>query len=68
MLFVKISPRVSQKWLRIDIDVGVHDFRKFAKKYHQQVEEESAKIGRLTVCATSPPLLQMLVEYCRKTM
>ena len=48
--------------------MGVCKFMKFAKKYHQQVEEECANIGRLTVCAASPPLLQMLAEYCRKTM
>ena len=59
---------MSQKWLRFGDDVGVHNFMKFAKKYHLQQEEECANIGRLTVCATSPPLLQMLAEYCRKIM
>ena len=65
---VKISPCMSQKRLRFGNDVGAYDFMKFAKKYHKQVGEESASIGRLTVCAASPPLLQMLAEYCRKTM
>ena len=59
---------MSQKRLRFGNDVGARDFMKFAKKYHQQIEEESANIGRLTVRATSPPLLQTLVEYCRKIM
>ena len=65
---VKISPRMSQKQLRFGDNVGVCNFIKFTKKYHQQVEEECTNIGRLTVCATSPPLLQMLAEYCRMTM
>ena len=64
---VKISPHMSQKWLRFGNNVGAHDFMKFTKKYHQQIKEESANIGRITVCAMSPPLLQMLAEYCRKT-
>ena len=64
---VKISPHMSQKWLRFSNDVGVHDFIKFAKKYHQQQEEECTNIGRITVRPMSPPLLQMLVDYCRKT-
>ena len=51
---VKISPHMSQKWLRFGDDVGACDFMKFAKKYHQQVEEECANIGRLTVHAASP--------------
>ena len=54
---VKISPHVSQKQLRFGNDVGAHDFMKFAKKYHQQQEEECASIGRLTVHAMSPPKL-----------
>ena len=58
---------MSQKQLRFGNDVGAGDFMKFAEKYHQQVEDECANIGRLTVHATSPPLLQMLAEYCRKT-
>ena len=57
---------MSQKQLRFGNDVGKCEFIKFAKKYHKQVGEESASIGRLTVCAASPPLLQMLAEYCRK--
>ena len=64
---VKISPCVSQKQLRFGDDVGAHNFMKFTKKYHQQQEEECANIGRLTVRAMSPPLVQMLAEYCRKT-
>ena len=28
-----------------------------AKKYHQQLEEECASVGRITVCAMSPPRL-----------
>ena len=63
---VKISPCMSQKWLRFGDDVGAHNFMKFAKKYHQQ-QEECTNIGRLTVYAASPPLVQMLAEYCRKT-
>ena len=55
---VKISPRVSQKQLRFGDDVGKHEFIKFAKKYHQQLEEEEcASVGRITVCAMSPPRL-----------
>ena len=65
---VKISPHMSQKRLRFGDDVGVCDFMKFAKRYHQQQEEECTNIGRLTVHAASPPLVQMLAEYCRKTM
>ena len=63
---VKISPHMSQKWLRFDDNTGAHEFMKFAKKYHQQEKEECANIGRLTVCAVSPPLIQTLAEYCRK--
>ena len=66
MHIVKISPCMSQKQPRFGDDVGVHDFMKFAKKYHQQQEEECASVGRITVCATSPPLVQTLAEYCRK--
>ena len=55
---VKISPCVSQKWLRFGDDVGKHEFIKFAKKYHQQLEEEEcASVGRITVRAMSPPRL-----------
>ena len=54
---VKISPCVSQKWLRFGDDVGKHEFIKFAKKYHQQLEEECASVGRVTVRAMSPPWL-----------
>ena len=54
---VKISPRMSQKWLRFGDDVGKREFIKFAKKYHQQLEEECASVGRVTVCAMSPPRL-----------
>ena len=64
---VKISPCMSQKRLRFGDNVHVCAFMKFAKKYHQQQEEECANIGRLTVRAASPPLVQMLAEYCRKT-
>ena len=64
---VKISPHMSQKRLRFGDDVGACDFMKFAKRYHQQQEEECANIGRITVRAMSPPLLQMLADYCRKT-
>ena len=58
---------MSQKWFRFGDDVGVCEFMKFAKKYHEQVEEECTNIGRLTVHAMSYPLLQTLVDYCRKT-
>ena len=61
-LAVKISPRMSQKWLRFGDEVGAHNFMKFTKKYHQQQEEECASVGRITVCAVSPPLVQTLVE------
>ena len=54
---VKISPRVSQKRLRFGDNVGKREFIKFAKKYHQQLEEECASVGRVTVCAMSPPWL-----------
>ena len=56
-LGVKISPRVSQKRLRFGDDVGKREFIKFAKKYHQQLEEECASVGRVTVRAMSPPRL-----------
>ena len=51
---VKISPCVSQKQLRFGDDVGARDFVKFAKKYHQQQEEECTSVGRIIVCAMSP--------------
>ena len=54
---VKISPHMSQKRLRFGNDVGACDFVKFAKKYHQQQEEECASVGRITVHAMSPPRL-----------
>ena len=55
---VKISPRVSQKRLRFGDDVGKREFIKFAKKYHQQLEEEEcASVGRIVVRAMSPPCL-----------
>ena len=55
---VKISPRVSQKRLRFGNDVGKCEFIKFAKKYHQQLEEEECtSVGRITVRAMSPPRL-----------
>ena len=54
---VKISPRVSQKRLRFGNDVGKREFIKFTKKYHQQLEEECASVGRITVRAMSPPRL-----------
>ena len=54
---VKISPRRSQKRLRFGDDVGKREFIKFAKKYHQQLEEECASVGRVTVRAMSPPWL-----------
>ena len=44
---------MSQKWLRFDNETGMCEFMKFAKKYHQQVKEESATIGRI-VHAMSP--------------
>ena len=53
---VKISPRVGQKRLRFGDDVGKREFIKFAKKYHQQLEEECASVGRITVRAMSPQL------------
>ena len=52
---VKISPHVSQKWLRFGDDVGKCEFIKFTKKYHQQLECTS--VGRITVRAMSPPQL-----------
>ena len=55
---VKISPRVSQKRLRFGDDVDKREFIKFAKKYHQQLEEEEcASVGRIAVRAMSPPRL-----------
>ena len=54
---VKISPRMSQKRLRFGDDVGKREFIKFTKKYHQRLEEECASVGRVTVCAMSPPRL-----------
>ena len=55
---VKISPRMSQKRLRFGDDVGKREFIKFAKKYHQQLEEEEcASVGRIVVRAMSPPRL-----------
>ena len=45
---------MSQKRLRFDDDVGACDFVKFAKKYHQQQEEECTSVGRIIVCAMSP--------------
>ena len=66
-MYVKISPHMSQKQLRFGDNVGARNFMKFAKKYHQQQEEECASVGRITVCAASPPLVQTLAEYCRKT-
>ena len=57
MISVKISPRVSQKQLRFGDDVGKCEFIKFAKKYHQQLEEECASVGRITMRAMSPPRL-----------
>ena len=56
-LCVKISPCVSQKRLRFGNDVGKREFIKFAKKYHQQLEEEYVSVGRITVRAMSPPRL-----------
>ena len=53
----KISPHVSQKRLRFGNDVGKCEFIKFAKKYNQQLEEECASVGRITVRAMSPPRL-----------
>ena len=46
---------MNQKWLRFGDDVGKREFIKFAKKYHQQLDEECASVGRITVCAMSPP-------------
>ena len=47
---------MSQKWLRFGDDVGVCEFMKFTKKYHQQQEEECASVGRIIVRAMSPKL------------
>ena len=47
---------MSQKWLRFGDDVGKREFIKFAKKYHQQLEEECASVGRITVRAMSVAL------------
>ena len=46
---------MSQKRLRFGDNVGVCDFIKFTKKYHQQQEEECASVGRIIVRAMSPP-------------
>ena len=54
---VKISPCMSQKRLRFGDNVDKRKFIKFAKKYHQQLEEECASVGRITVRAMSPPRL-----------
>ena len=64
---VKTSPCIGQKQIRFNDKTCTREFMKFAKKYHQQIEEESTAIGRLEVCAMSPPLLQTLAEYCRKS-
>ena len=49
---------MSQKRLRFGNDVGKHEFIKFAKKYHQQLEEEEcASVDRIVVRAMSPPRL-----------
>ena len=48
---------MSQKRLRFGNDVGVRNFMKFTKKYHQQQEEECASVGRIIVRAMSPPRL-----------
>ena len=39
---------MSQKRLRFGDDVGKREFIKFAKKYHQQLEEECTSVGRVT--------------------
>ena len=65
-IYVKVSPHVSQKWLRFDEDTNVCKFSKCAKQYDlQQRAKASAIIGKAMVCAVSPPLLQMLAGYCR---
>ena len=38
--FVKISPCVGQKQLRFGDDVGARDFVRFARQYHQQLEDK----------------------------
>ena len=49
---------MSQKRLRFGDDVDKREFIKFTKKYHQQLEEEEcASVGRVIVCAMSPPHL-----------
>ena len=48
---------MSQKRLKFGDDVGACDFVKFAKKYHQQQEEECTSVGRMIVRAMSPPRL-----------
>ena len=48
---------MSQKRLRFGNDVSKRKFIKFAKKYHQQLEEECASVGRITVRAMSPSRL-----------
>ena len=53
---VKISPHMSQKWLRFDNKTDAREFMKFAQKYHQQIKEEQASISRI-VHAMSPPKL-----------
>ena len=54
---VKISPCMNQKRLSFGNDVDKREFIKFAKKYHQQLEEECTSVGRITVRAMSPPWL-----------
>ena len=46
---------MNQKRLRFGDDVGKREFIKFAKKYHQQLEEEEC--ARIVVRAMSPPRL-----------
>ena len=69
LLYVKDCPHMSQKWLRFNEDMNVCKFTKCARQYNlQQRAKASAIIGKAIVHAASPPLLQMLVGYCRMVM
>ena len=47
-----------QKRLRFGDDVGAREFIKYAKQYHQQLQDEGcASVGKTVVRAMSPPCL-----------
>ena len=63
---VKVSPCMSQKWLRFGKDTNMCEFTKCTRQYDlQQRAKARAIIGKAIVCAASPPLLQTLAGYCR---